>query len=86
MRYLRVTVQTNRRPMGIALGLVLVLGLMGCARSASVSSPVSLPPDQIQTLHQDDVTWTWAYGSCPTSSSPPAHSTSGDSALVGTES
>jgi hypothetical protein len=69
--------------MGIALVLVLVLGLTGCARSAPVSS---LRPDQIETLHQDDVIYTWAYGSCPTNPPPPVHSASGDSALVGAES
>jgi hypothetical protein len=84
MRHLRVTVQTNRRPMAIALGLVLMLGLTGCARSSPVS--VSVRPDQIQTLHQDDVTYTWAYGSCPSNPPPLVPSASGDSALVGTES
>lgn len=82
MQHLRLAVQTNRRPMGIALGLVLVLGLTGCARSA----PVSLLPDQIQTLHQDNEAWMWANGSCPTSSPPPIPSASGDAALVGVES
>jgi hypothetical protein len=79
-------VQTNRRPIGIALGLVVVLGLMGCARAAPVSSPVSLPPDQIQTLHQDEESWTWANVNCPSSSPPPVPPASGDAALVGAES
>jgi hypothetical protein len=61
--------------------LVLVLGLMGCARSA----PVSLPPDQIQTLQQDEMAWMWANGSCPTRPAPPIPSTSGDAALVGAQ-
>jgi hypothetical protein len=82
MRHLRRAVQTNRRSIGIALGLVLVLGLTGCARSA----PASLRPDQIQTLHQDLSVFEWANSSCPTSSPPPIPSTSGDSALVGEES
>jgi hypothetical protein len=75
--------------MSIALGLMLVLGLTGCARSAPVSSPVSSPvslrPEQIQTLHQDDEAWMWANGSCPTSPPPPVQSASGDAALVGVE-
>jgi hypothetical protein len=81
MWHLRRAVQTHRRPFGIALGLVLLLGLglTGCARSA----PVSLLPDQIQTLHQDREAWMWADGSCPTSLPPPVHAASGDQALVG---
>lgn len=82
MGHLRMAVQTTRRPMGSALGLVLVLGLTGCARSA----PLSMPPDQIQTLQQDDMAWMWANGSCPTSLPPPVPTTSGDAALVGAES
>jgi hypothetical protein len=76
-----MAVRTNRRPVGIALGLVLVLGVTCCARSA----PVSLLPDQIQTLHEDLEAWVWANGSCLTSPPPPVPATSGDSALVGAE-
>jgi hypothetical protein len=81
MWHLYRAVQTNRRPIGIALGLVLVLALTGCAHSA----PVSLRPDLIQTLQEDLEAWMWANGSCPTSPPPPVPATSGDSALVGAE-
>jgi hypothetical protein len=71
--------------MGSALGLllmvVLVLALAGCARAASVS----LPPDQIQTLQQDDLAWMWANGGCPTSPPPPTPAASGDAAVVGAQ-
>lgn len=74
--------QANWRCPGIALVLVLVLGLTGCSRSA----PVSLPPDQIQTLHQDYAFYTWASGDCPTNPSPAVRSAGTDQALLGAES
>jgi predicted small lipoprotein YifL len=76
--------QTNRRCLGMALilGLVLGIGLAGCSRSG----PLSLPPDQIQTLHQDDVFYMWAYSDCPTSPPPAVRSAGTNQALVGEES
>ncbi len=79
MLHRRMALQINWRNLGIAL--TLALGLAGCARSA----PVSLPPDQIQTLHQDYVAYRWASGDCPTNPSPTVRPTGTDQALLGVE-
>jgi hypothetical protein len=66
----------------LSLGLALLLALSGCSRS----TPVSLPPDQIQTLHQDHIFYTWASGDCPTSPPPAVRSARPDQAILGEES
>jgi hypothetical protein len=82
MPHHRLRPRTNCRCLGITLLLVLVLALTGCARSA----PASLLPDQIQTLHQDDVFYTWASGDCPTSPPPAVRSAGTNQAILGEES
>jgi hypothetical protein len=67
--------------MALKLGLALGIGLTGCSRSG----PLSLLPDQIQTLHQDDVIYTWASGDCPTSAPPTIRSAGTNQAILGEE-
>jgi hypothetical protein len=82
MPHRRMALQTIWRGLSIALVLALGLGLTGCSRS----TPVSLPPDQIQTLHQDYLIYTWASGDCPTKPAPAVRSAGTDQVLVGMES